>query len=394
MHMENLRAAKAREKMPTVDDIETFFLCQGCQKSEEVAHRLADFFRSARKSIDIAIYSFSLCPEPREIIYQALHEQVNAGVEVRLVYDQKAGKDSTYKALGDYCDINTPDFVKSLDLPIKGVSGERALMHHKYVIIDAGTPGARVWTGSLNWTDDAWEKQENNVIIVRSQELAAYYLHDFEELWVDGNLAASGTMDSGEDTVQYKGEPAHVLLNFSPGEGEWIDEAIANQIDRTHRRATLAFVVLTSSRILRAVQGLMMRNVPIVGIYDESQMEGVKYQWSLVPANHWKIPAFEEIIRYAQLVGKHSTPYTENSQHDFMHNKIMVLDDVVVTGSYNFSRHAQQNAENSLIITSAALAETYSEYLEGIMDRYRRTGPTKPPHASKELVSPEAAEAQ
>jgi phosphatidylserine/phosphatidylglycerophosphate/cardiolipin synthase-like enzyme len=72
----------------------------------------------------------------------------------------------------------------------------------------------------------------------------------------------------------------------------------------------------------------------------------------------------------------------------------MVLDDVVVTGSYNFSRHAQQNAENSLIITSAALAETYSEYLEGIMDRYRRTGPTKPPHASKELVSPEAAEAQ
>jgi phosphatidylserine/phosphatidylglycerophosphate/cardiolipin synthase-like enzyme len=379
-----------------VDDIETYFLCQGCQTSEEVAHHLADFFRTARKSIDIAIYSFSLCPEPRQIVHDALHEQMQAGVRVRIAYDDKAGKDSTFgpAPIGDYCDYNTPTFVSTLGLPTRPVSGNRALMHHKYVIIDAGTPEARVWTGSLNWTDDGWEKQENNVIIVRSQGLAEYYRHDFEELWVDGNLAPSGTMDSGEDTVRYKGEPAHVLVNFSPGEGEWIDEAIANQIDRTERKATLAFVVLTSSRILRAVQGLMMRNVPINGIYDEAQMAGVKYQWSLVPANHWKIPAFEEIIRYAQLVGKKSTPYTENSAHDFMHNKVMVLDDVVITGSYNFSRHAQQNAENSLIIKSAALAETYNEYLESLMDRYRTTGPTKPVVVSKELVSPEAAEAK
>ncbi|HEY0072268.1 MAG TPA: phospholipase D-like domain-containing protein [Chloroflexia bacterium] len=377
-----------------MDDIETYFTCQGCQKPEEVAHRLADFFRTARKSIDIAIYSFSLCPESQQIIYDALRERLNAGVELRIAYDEKAGKDSTFSGpLGDVCDYNTPTFVEGLHLPSRGVSGPRALMHHKYVIIDAGTPGAAVWTGSLNWTDDAWEKQENNVIVVRSQELATYYRHDFDELWVDGSLVASGTMDSGEDTVHYKGEPAHVLVNFSPGEGEWIDEAIANQISRTQHRATLAFVVLTSSRIIKAIQRLMMRNVPIVGIYDWSQMEGVKYQWSLVPANHWKIPAFEEIIRYAQLVGKKSTPYTENSPHDFMHNKIMVLDDVVVTGSYNFSRHAQQNAENSLIITSRPLAETYREYIERIMDKYRMTGPTTPPVPQK-VVSPEEAEAQ
>jgi phosphatidylserine/phosphatidylglycerophosphate/cardiolipin synthase-like enzyme len=383
-----------RERIPRVDDIETYFLCQGCQTPEEVAHRLADFFRTARRSIDIAIYSFALCPESRTIVYDALHEQLNAGVKVRIAYDGKAGKDSTFGPLGDYCDYTTPNFVESLGLPSKSVSGERALMHHKYVIIDAGTPEARIWTGSLNWTDDAWEKQENNVIVLRSQELAEYYLHDFEELWVDGNLEASGTKDSGEDTVQYKDDPAHVLVNFSPGEGEWIDEAIANQIDRTKHKATLAFVVLTSSRIIKAIQGLMARNVPIVGIYDESQMEGVKYQWSLVPANHWKIPAFEEIIRYAQLVGKKSTPYTENSPHDFMHNKVMVLDDVVITGSYNFSRHAQQNAENSLIIASAPLARTYNEYLHSIMDKYHTTGPTKPAPVSKELVSPEEAEAR
>ena len=47
-----------------------------------------------------------------------------------------------------------------------------------------------------------------------------------------------------------------------------------------------------------------------------------------------------------------------------MHNKILVIDDTVITGSYNFSRSAQFNAENILFIESAALAERYSDYID------------------------------
>jgi phosphatidylserine/phosphatidylglycerophosphate/cardiolipin synthase-like enzyme len=53
-----------------------------------------------------------------------------------------------------------------------------------------------------------------------------------------------------------------------------------------------------------------------------------------------------------------------------MHNKILVIDDTVITGSYNFSRSAQFNAENILFIESAALAETYSSYIERMMQKY------------------------
>jgi phosphatidylserine/phosphatidylglycerophosphate/cardiolipin synthase-like enzyme len=53
-----------------------------------------------------------------------------------------------------------------------------------------------------------------------------------------------------------------------------------------------------------------------------------------------------------------------------MHNKVMVLDDVVITGSYNFSRHAQQNAENCLLIHSAPLSTTYRRYIRQIIARY------------------------
>lgn len=361
-----------------MDDIETYFLCQGCQTAESVGQRLAAFFQTAKKTIDISIYSFSLAPATKNIVVSALRERQDAGVQVRITYDGRAGQDNLGGNGSDYCDINTPTFVQSLGFPSKSVTGYQALMHHKYVIVDGDTPDAHIWTGSLNWTDEAWTLQESNVIVLHSQDLAKDYLNDFNELWTTGKLEASGARDSGEATLQYKGRPAHVLVNFSPGEGEWIDEAIANQLDRTTGKATMAFVVLTSSRIIKAVQGLMQRNVPITGIYDETQMSGVMYQWGMVPANRWKIPAFQEIVRYAQLVGKKSTPYTDTSKHDFMHNKVMVLDDVVITGSYNFSRHAQKNAENMLLIKSQPLAQTYLDYISSIMDKYRGAGTEVP----------------
>ncbi|MDQ2919822.1 MAG: phospholipase D-like domain-containing protein, partial [Verrucomicrobiota bacterium] len=63
-------------------------------------------------------------------------------------------------------------------------------------------------------------------------------------------------------------------------------------------------------------------------------------------------------------------PYTPTGRHDFMHNKILVVDDTVITGSYNFSRSAQYNAENILFIESAALAQTCSEYIDHLLGKY------------------------
>ena len=47
-------------------------------------------------------------------------------------------------------------------------------------------------------------------------------------------------------------------------------------------------------------------------------------------------------------------------------------EDTVITGSYNFSRSAEFNAENILFIESAALAETYSQYIDHLIAKYRQ----------------------
>jgi phosphatidylserine/phosphatidylglycerophosphate/cardiolipin synthase-like enzyme len=67
-----------------------------------------------------------------------------------------------------------------------------------------------------------------------------------------------------------------------------------------------------------------------------------------------------------------------------MHNKVLVIDDTVVTGSYNFSRSAQLNAENILFIDNAAAAEAYSGYIDHLIRKYGPAGAVAKPNLQRE----------
>ena len=53
-----------------------------------------------------------------------------------------------------------------------------------------------------------------------------------------------------------------------------------------------------------------------------------------------------------------------------MHDKVVVADDVVLTGSYNLSGSAMRNAENLLVIHDAGLADQYAAVIDGLVRRY------------------------
>ena len=93
-------------------------------------------------------------------------------------------------------------------------------MHHKYVIRD----GADVWTGSLNWTDDSWSRQENVIAIVHSEAIAKAYTIDFDQLWSTGDVEKSGFVDPRWDDG--------VRAWFTPGHGEDLSARIAKIIRR------------------------------------------------------------------------------------------------------------------------------------------------------------------
>jgi phosphatidylserine/phosphatidylglycerophosphate/cardiolipin synthase-like enzyme len=352
--------------------ISATFLEQGGQRPETIAQLLAEFLAQARTSLHIAIYDCRLSNGLAAPVVRSLQDRATAGVDVRIVFD--AGKPALHfpQAGADPAPPGTAAFFQRIGggiqaRPITGGDPHLPkLMHHKYVIRDGATSAAALWTGSTNFTDDSWTLQENNIVRIDSSELCAYYETDFNELWARGDIATTGLHDTGAVPVG----SANVAVAFAPGEGRAMDHDVAHRIGAARRRLKVCSMILTSGAILGAL-GDALHNGHVIeygGLIDRTQMEGVKGQWQGTPAE-WKISAFEQVSR--GLAGKRSTPYQPDLPHDFMHNKVVVVDDAVITGSYNLSHSATENAENLLVIRDAGLADQYSAYIDHLVERYR-----------------------
>jgi phosphatidylserine/phosphatidylglycerophosphate/cardiolipin synthase-like enzyme len=251
--------------------------------------------------------------------------------------------------------------IASLGVASKAVPGVPDLMHHKFVVRD----GEAVWTGSMNWTDDSWSRQENVVVTLASSELAELFVRDFEQLW---------TKDLVEETGFVPPERIHlgeVLVRpwFTPGYGEDLSHRIAKAIGRA-KRVRICSPVITAAPVLGTLAELVSEGkVDVAGCVDAPQVGGVIYQWHQNGNVAWKLPLLQRVMA-GEFTGKPSTPYGAGTVHDFMHAKVTVADDVVFTGSFNLSRSGEQNAENMLEIHDAELAERLSAYVDDVRRRY------------------------
>jgi phosphatidylserine/phosphatidylglycerophosphate/cardiolipin synthase-like enzyme len=357
----------------TGDTLAVRFLEEGGQDEMQVAGWLAEFIDGARETLDLAVYDCRLSRESAGLLRAALGDRIAAGVRVRVVHDagvkpqSPGGLDATG---ADYAPLDTDDRVKELGLAdelTRAVTDFRGLMHHKYVVRDRDS----VWTGSLNLTDDSMSRQENLIVLLASPALASLYTRDFEQLWESGKIGVSGAFQTDPDTLRYDGQQAPTDVDFSPGQGEQINEWVAAKVMAARRRIVLCSMLLNSSKLLNALTSQLDRgSIELWGVYDGTQMSGVVRQWQVRPDLAWKIAAVERVVAEGRLVGKQSIPYRPGDTHNFMHNKTLVVDDTVITGSYNLSHSAQGNAENMLAIDSPALAERVVAYVRHLTERY------------------------
>ena len=240
-------------------------------------------------------------------------------------------------------------------------------MHNKYVIRDGLAQEAALLMGSTNFTNDAWGLQENNLVVLHSQELAAFYATDFMQLWSREKITEStGYHDTG--TVRVADVP--VTVAFTPGESATIVHGVVNAIEIAKTRLSIAAMVMSSGPIGAAVSEAIDRGVPVAGLYDGPQMDTVLRQWAEAGIGADKANTWNKVA--AHLARKESIPYAPGTPHNFMHDKLIVADDIVVTGSFNFSNHARGNAENTILIKDKAIADAYDGYIKGLARRYSK----------------------
>ena len=273
--------------------IEAEFLQDGAQSAEDVADRLTGFIREAQRTIDVAIYDFHAREGPSARAADALEAAAARGVHVRVVFNQEREAAVSHDP-PMLCD---PDTIDGLEVPTRGVHDEGALMHHKYVVRD----GRHVWTGSVNWTEDAFAREENAIVRIDSAEVAVAYTRNFEQLWDRERVEPSG----GEGPRVDLGRGKSIQPMFSP-HGPSLAHRVAERMAAADDRVRVLSPVLTSGAILGTLAEIAGRaSFDLRGAYDATQMREVAQQWEDWPPNHWKLAAWEAIR--PRLAGKPST---------------------------------------------------------------------------------------
>ncbi|CAN5319124.1 hypothetical protein BH18ACT12_BH18ACT12_13630 [soil metagenome] len=287
----------------------------------------------------------------------AAHER---GVNVRLVYNLDEVREGPPVPPPPKTE---PDLIESLPFETAPIPGWPDLMHHKYVVRDR----TAVWTGSANWTDDSWTREENVIVVVESTGVAIRYQDDFAQLWKKRDVAKAGKVPTEPIDVG----DAQVRTWFSPKRGERLAHRIADVIGCAERRVRVASPVITSAPILGTLAEMAADGViDLAGVVDATQIREVLGQWRRNGNNTWKEPSLKFLVNRAGFSGKQSTPYRPSSVHDYMHAKLTVADDTVFTGSFNLSHSGETNAEDVLEIKDAALADRMAEFVDSIRARY------------------------
>lgn len=324
---------------------------------------MGSFLDGATRTLDLAMYDLRLEDAPSATLLHSFDAAVKRGVAVRLIFNEDHSQTIPVPPPPEI-DWAFVDRLKAMGVRVLPVPGIPDLMHHKYVVRD----GASVLTGSTNWTNDSWNREENVMFTVESAEMAAAFAQNFEGLWDKPVVATSGRNSSPWLSLS---DATRVRPYFCPGRSLKLVHAMSRSIASAEKRVRVCSPVITSGPILGTLaEACEQGKVDIGGVYDATQMDEVQRQWSSQTGAAWKIAAFHSVTAGARFGAKRSTPYAKGTVHDFMHAKILVADDYVYAGSFNLSHSGESNAENVVQVESPTIAQICVAYIDRITAKY------------------------
>jgi phosphatidylserine/phosphatidylglycerophosphate/cardiolipin synthase-like enzyme len=278
----------------------------------------------AQVSVDAALYSLSL-----KSVRDALLRAHKRGVRVRLVMES------------ENMDRAVPETLKEAGIPMIG-DRRQGLMHNKFIVID----GQEVWTGSTNLTDSGVYSDNNNLIRIRSKEVAADYSKEFEEMFLEDKF--------GRDKVAATPFPKVVMpdgtrveVYFSPDDG--VAAAILPLLSSAKESIYFLAYSFTANDLGEAILERAKAGVQVHGVMEKDQVASNRGT---------EFDPFRQAGLDVRLDGNPGQ----------MHHKVFIIDRaIVIFGSYNFSASAEeQNDENLLVIYNPQIAAEFLKEFERV----------------------------
>ncbi|HPO87585.1 MAG TPA: phospholipase D-like domain-containing protein [Candidatus Hydrogenedentes bacterium] len=270
----------------------------------------------------------------RRSIYCAVYDLEDSDIAEILINKHKAGTLVRIVSDGDYFKREAVRTCMKAGIPVV-FDTRQAFMHDKFCVVD----DEYVWTGSTNFTRNCFYHNDNNSVLIKSPMLASDYILEFDEMFFDAKFGPRSPCNTSGKIVTF--QDAAVRCYFAPEDK--IEDKIASEIRKTDKAIWVMAFSFTSYDLANELGRLSQRGVDVQVLLEKRNAA-----------------TNESKDRY--LISKGAKVYYDGNP-DSMHHKVMVLDSVkVVTGSYNFSRAAEkENDENVLIIESSQVAQKYVE---------------------------------
>lgn len=147
------------------NQIETYFT----RKDGNLDQILIKEMNTAQKNLNVAIYSLT-----KEDIANAIIDAKKRGVDVKVITDKQESQSKSQKPILDK--------LKANNIPIK-INAHAGLMHLKVSIIDDKT----VTGGSYNYTESATKNNDENLIVMRDNNIVNEYVTEFNNMWTNNS---------------------------------------------------------------------------------------------------------------------------------------------------------------------------------------------------------------
>ncbi len=278
---------------------------------------LAAAIDQAQTSVDMAAYDLNLWSVRDALL--AAHQR---GVRVRLVTESEN-------------DTREVSQLEQVGIPVVRDNGE-GLMHHKFTVID----GQEVWTGSMNYTLGGAYRNHENLLRLRSPELAALYTIEFEEMYTNRRFGERSLANTPAHILEINGVLVEVY--FSPDDG--VAGRLVELLEGAQESIVFMAFSFTNDDLADAILDQAAAGITIAGVMDAGQI-GSNTGGDFERFTAAGLDVFSDASAGA------------------MHHKVLVIDErIVVTGSYNFSRSAEtRNDENVVIIDHPEIANLFLE---------------------------------
>jgi phosphatidylserine/phosphatidylglycerophosphate/cardiolipin synthase-like enzyme len=309
--------------------------------SGSVEEKLIAYIDAAQTSIHIASFEFDLTN-----VAQALIAAKGRGVDVRWVTDNEYGlladKDPGH---GQFA------MLQNAGIEVRDDLGRSAFMHNKFWVFDRQV----VWTGSTNITKSGIYTQNNNVIVIRSSELADIYEREFDEMW-GGQFGATSPSTLSEQKINVDGTPIQVIFT---SEDAALETAIIPLVQNAQSSVYFLAFSFTDFPLADAMIQRYLRGADVAGVFE----------------------TFGSLTESAELrtLFCGEVPVRQDGNPGFLHHKVIIVDErYVITGSLNFSTRAETtNDENVIIIDNPDIARRYVEEFDRVWDLGKDVNPAR-----------------